>query len=119
MNCVDSIPFARNSYFSMFVHRLRCLRTLFDYVSNRLIIFQVEFNNRKYGRVPISHSLFSLFGKQKFDVRHLKLKKSLNHVWQFSISTKTICMRYPCYAPVFISILFISLYLLTYISILH
>ena len=57
------------------------------YLLIQVIIFPVEFKNWKQERAPRKAVFFwlrkiYLSGKQKFDVKQLKLKKSSTYVWQ-------------------------------------
>ena len=79
LNRIGMTPFAWNSYFSIFVHRVQYLRTLY---LEQIIILSVEFNNWHTSITAVLFCLWNiyLFEKQKFDGKQLKLKKYLEHV---------------------------------------
>ena len=62
------------------MHRVQCLRNLLVPQRQQVIIFLIEFKIQKYRRPPTnSRSLlvakYMFFGKQKLDVKQLKMNK--------------------------------------------
>ena len=89
MNRVGTIPFARNSYLSIFVYRVRYLKSLFYYASNRSSFSKIGTcvqNNRSFFACERY-----IFSKNK----HLTSKKSLKHVWQLTITTSNVTLEVP------------------------
>ena len=77
MNRVGSILFGRNSYISVFVTRVRCLKTFLDCILNR-----------------------SSFSRVHLITKEFNLMKNVTYVWQLFMSTSNTTLEVPLpYAP--------------------